>query len=296
MIKSEPITVPDTEAQTLGTVSDQIKPTKTKSIKKIELCRELNYILKSILGDEIRDMYFDNSEDEKKFISDYGLIKIKEKSDGSVPSDDEIDDDLVSMQDSRFQDLIIRDLFIWSILRNHIDMAKVFLARMKYRICGALIAKAILKEFYRKSNRRDHKKEYKTSADYFENYAIECVKCCDKMDEEQTDELVLQGIDFFGGITCLQVRIAHKLTIMQSVFAYFVQIAATANAKKFISTPGCVNAMKQVWYERMCIRTEGDSLLHYIRYFISLFSLGFLAPMIINFREKKVITETIFIY
>lgn len=135
---------------------------------------------------------------------------------------------------------ITRDLFIWSILQNQIDMAKVFLARMNYRICASLIATKIFRKFHEKANRMDHKIEYATHAEYFENYAIECVKCCDKEDEEQTDEFVLQRIDSFGGVTCLQVCISHVGYSCQKVmWRIFIDGCHCGGKEVYIDTRLC---------------------------------------------------------
>ena len=46
----------------------------------------------------------------------------------------------------------LRDLFVWAILMNYIDMAKVCLSHMKYRICPALLATKILKQYHHKAS------------------------------------------------------------------------------------------------------------------------------------------------
>lgn len=171
----------------------------------------MNTVLRRLLDEQIEDIYFDSVEEMETFNKYYALVKPNKDSPKTGSNHDESANDPIISRKIRHHDLIIRDLFIWSILRNYIDMAKVFLAHMKYRICGALVATKILREFQAETSRMDKQKELKENAQYFENYAIECVQCCDKMDEEQTDELVLQGIDLFGGMTCLQV-----LTLIQT--------------------------------------------------------------------------------
>jgi hypothetical protein len=101
-----------------------------------------------------------------------------------------------------------RDLFIWAILINYIDMAKVLLANMNHRICAALIARKILMSYRDKYAIYDDKKAaYTQSMDYFEDYAIDCLTCCYKNNPNQACELVLRECGMFGNVTCLQVSI-----------------------------------------------------------------------------------------
>ena len=99
----------------------------------------------------------------------------------------------------------MRDLFLWSILMNHIDMAKVLLSHIKYRICAALIATKILKKYHNKSVHGDLKDNYMKSIDYFQQYAIECINQCEKNDADQACQIILQRIELYGNVTCLQV-------------------------------------------------------------------------------------------
>ncbi|CAF1563014.1 unnamed protein product, partial [Adineta steineri] len=73
------------------------------------------------------------------------------------------------------KDYIIRDLFLWSIAMNYMELAKVFLAHMKDRICGALIATEILSHLRDKSSDAvygDIKVDLTRWIKYFEQYAL----------------------------------------------------------------------------------------------------------------------------
>jgi len=102
-------------------------------------------------------------------------------------------------------DYIMRDLFLWAILMNSVDMAKVLLSHMKYRICPALIATKIFKQYYRKTPYGDLKISYDKSAKYFEQYAINCLNKCEKKDEAKACEIILQRNELYGYVTSLQV-------------------------------------------------------------------------------------------
>ena len=51
------------------------------------------------------------------------------------------------------------------------------------------------------------------SAQYFEQYAIDCVNQCEMHDGNMACEIVLQQIDLFGYVTCLQVRLFAFLSL-----------------------------------------------------------------------------------
>jgi hypothetical protein len=103
------------------------------------------------------------------------------------------------------QDYIMRDLFIWSILMNHPEMALVFLSHMKYRICPALIATKIFKRYYEKATYGVLKDGYQESAAYFEQYAVDCINKCADHNVELACKIILQQNEIYGYVSCLQV-------------------------------------------------------------------------------------------
>ncbi len=145
-------------------------------------------------------LYFYSYADEYQDRRDNGLItKSIEK--GSNKSGEL--QKVVSLTSAH--DYIMRDLFLWAILMNRVDMAKVLLSHMKYRICPALIATKIFKQYYRKAPYGDLQKSYKESATYFEQYAIDCLNKCDDNDGAKSCEIILQRNELYGYVTCLQV-------------------------------------------------------------------------------------------
>jgi hypothetical protein len=103
------------------------------------------------------------------------------------------------------QDYIMRDLFIWAVLMNYTHMAKVFLLHMKYRICPALIASKILRQYHHEAPYGELKDNYKKKAKYFEDYAITCLDICDDHDVNKSCEIILQQNKLYGYISCFQV-------------------------------------------------------------------------------------------
>ena len=102
-------------------------------------------------------------------------------------------------------DYIMRDLFLWSVLTNRVDMAKVFLSYMKYRICPSLIATTIFKKYAQKASHGELKDSYTKSVQYFEQYAINCLDKANDHDAAKACEIVLQQNELYGFVTCLQV-------------------------------------------------------------------------------------------
>jgi hypothetical protein len=103
------------------------------------------------------------------------------------------------------QDYIMRDLFIWSILMNHPEMAIVFLSHMKYRICPALIATKVYKQYHHAETYGESREDYDKKKKYFEKYAIDCISKCDANDADQACEIILQQNNLYGYVSCLQV-------------------------------------------------------------------------------------------
>jgi hypothetical protein len=63
-----------------------------------------------------------------------------------------------------------------------------------------------------------------------------------------------------------------------------LKVAADANDKLFIATPCCVQAMNNVWYDK--IRPE-KSLTNILAILISFFTFGLLAPILVTFRTSE---------
>jgi hypothetical protein len=158
------------------------------------------------MGDYMYELYFDTSEKETDYRVKNGLIKDPEQQKQNKYKDFESTSSLTDEENIVTQDdYIMRDLFLWSVLMNYPDMAQVFLSHMKYRICPALIATKIFKQYHKQAVYGELKDSYKTSAEYFEQYAIDCLENCDDNDADKACQIVLQQNELYGYVTCLQV-------------------------------------------------------------------------------------------
>ena len=161
---------------------------ETKVISNVgDLIREFH----CIIGDHMDKLYLYSDDEEKANM----------KLHATKQAGDDVEKQPLICKD----DLIMRDLFSWAILHNRIDMAKVFLAHIKHRICAPLIATDVLKNYYLRAGHGDLKDGYIKNTEYFEQYAIDCINQCEKNGANMACEIVLQQIDLFGHATCLQV-------------------------------------------------------------------------------------------
>ena len=171
--------------------------------KTITTVADLNIIFRELIGDFMHKLYYDSAKDEYIDREHDGLIlKSNKKHTGSSH---DAENPLTQFNEELARDYIMRDLFLWAILMNYIDMAKVLLSFMKYRICPALIASKILKAYEAQTAASDKQDQYKTDATYFEQYAIDCVDYCDDIDVDKTFEIILQRNEVYGYVTCAQV-------------------------------------------------------------------------------------------
>jgi len=148
-------------------------------------------------------LYFNSNEEENEYQTLWGL---RDNNTKSNQVDVESRYQLIDKENKeKAHDYIMRDLFLWAVLMNRTDMAKVFLSYMKYRICASLIATKILKEYYNVAPHGELKDNYRKNANYFQDYAIACVGQCEKNDTDQSREIILQRMELYGNVTCLQV-------------------------------------------------------------------------------------------
>ncbi|CAF4598817.1 unnamed protein product, partial [Rotaria sp. Silwood2] len=156
---------------------------------------------------------------------------------------------------------IYRDLFLWCVLTYRLEMAKIFLGQMKTRICSALIASKILKSLAAYAPDQVAKEILFSKATDFETYAIEFVRCSYFYDKYQTCELIMRRVDLYGGITCLQMAI-------------------TADDKKFIHEDACQALLTNIWYDKV------DPVREQTRLLINMLTFG-ISQLLISIYEKR---------
>ncbi|CAF4466447.1 unnamed protein product, partial [Didymodactylos carnosus] len=197
-----------------------------------------------------------------------------------LPYDDEypLDNDKDVLENSQntteILEYVYRDLFLWAILTNRVEIAKVIVSHMQNRICASLIASKVFKTFYSiYAADNDSKETVKQLADNFESYACECLKCCYNYDEEKACEIAIRRIKLFGGVSC-------------------IQIAVDADNKEFVGQPCCDQLLTNIWYDKINpIQTQMKKKLSVL---FNILTFGLFAHFIVNFRvERMVKNQTI---
>lgn len=182
-----------------GYVPSEQKPINTTDV--------LNETLRNLIGSYMHKLYFDSFVKEEADRNESGLNKkaIVQNRNNLQEQEHIISSGKKQKRYQMAHDYIMRDLFLWSILTNRVNTAKVFLSCMKYRICPALIATKVFKQYHKKAPHGELQDSYGESAEYFEQYAINCLDKCDDYDAERACKIVLQRNELYGYVTCLQV-------------------------------------------------------------------------------------------
>ncbi|CAF3990732.1 unnamed protein product [Rotaria sordida] len=240
--------------------------------KKFSSAQDLDLILKKLVGDYFKSIYTRSAANfwEQLQICCRCLVGARVADSRTViyrdynSDDSEVPDPEEAQKEVR--ELVLRDLFLWCILTNRIDMSKVILSHMQTRICAALIASKILKSYEGYAYDNESKEFFHSHAEQFEIYANEFLKHCYSYDEEKACEIAIRRINIFGGVSCLQV-------------------AVDADDKCFVGQPCCDQLLNNIWYDK--IEPAQFTLLQRIGLLLGIFTFGLLAPFFVSFRKYK---------
>ena len=248
-----------------------MKETNEHNRKVICSTDDLNVLFRILVGGYMKSLYYDTQIEEQD-----DRMGVKRFTNIIFPMEDVEQGQLIS-SDAVYKELakncIMRDLFLWAIVMNYMDLAKVFIAHMKDRICAALIATEILshlRDTAADAVYGDKKADLTRWINYFEQYAIDCLDLCFKNDPNMARILTIQRVEMFGDVTCLQV-------------------ADDAHSKRFASHPCCRQAENSIWYDKL--HSDQFQLRYYIGQLIGSWSLGLLAPFFTRFRTVNQVRE-----
>lgn len=160
----------------------------------------------------------------------------------------------------------LRDLFLWAVFLDMPEMAKVLLLHIQPRICAALIASAIYKNYAYRSTTVHLKEKYKLQSLEFETYAARCIDKCYGYNEALACELLLREIPLFGRVTCMQVAIAGE-------------------SSKLLETACFDQTLNQVWFNKLALITHRASA-QWFR-LLAVLTLGLLAPVFLTYRDVE---------
>ncbi|CAF1459500.1 unnamed protein product, partial [Rotaria sordida] len=185
-----------------------------------------NYILRHNFNDPLQSIYKDIIQ---PLIGTFFEVDAVFDSDGiSYNHDQHIDNNIQSEATTCFhanQMDIDKELFLWSVLTSKHELALLFWARGKNKICAALIAMLLNK---RKAQKEKHLR-YNEWADQFENLAVEILEKFYRIHPSQCAKAIIREIPQFGNVTWLH-------------------LAVMAEAKLFIAQRAVQNVLNSIWY------------------------------------------------
>ncbi|XP_061181480.1 transient receptor potential cation channel subfamily M member 2-like [Saccostrea echinata] len=120
------------------------------------------------------------------------------------------------------------DLFLWSVLMNRQDMAKLFWRQGKDATAYALLAFGILNAIATKTDDTELRNSLIRNAEEFGDLAMGVLNECFEADEKKTNFLLIRRHEQFDGANCLK-------------------IAVKSDNKQFISHPACQDFFRNVW-------------------------------------------------
>ncbi|KAL9966190.1 hypothetical protein ACROYT_G024228 [Oculina patagonica] len=134
-----------------------------------------------------------------------------------------------------------RDVFIWAVLSNRQDMAKLVWSMGKEQIASALMATRMLKSMAGKARADDTitdiSNELLDHANDFEQHAIGVLQECYEENETLSQTLLVKELDNFGHLTALD-------------------LAVMAEDQDFIAQTSCQVLLTRLWMGTMAMNTQ----------------------------------------
>ncbi|XP_033748450.1 transient receptor potential cation channel subfamily M member-like 2 [Pecten maximus] len=96
-------------------------------------------------------------------------------------------------------------LFIWCVLTNRQEMAKLFWKYGKDHIAAALVAHGLLKQMSILIGDKESEKILKQNSDEFCQLAVNILNKCQEKDEKKATDLLTQRMEEWGHTTCEQI-------------------------------------------------------------------------------------------
>ncbi|KAL8572120.1 hypothetical protein ACOMHN_052917 [Nucella lapillus] len=125
-----------------------------------------------------------------------------------------------------------QDLFLWAVLMNQNDMARLFWTKGSEPTAAALVASSLLKAMMERTTDAVVLQQLQENADKFENLAIGVINKCYSHHEQKAQDLLIREMSNWGKATC-------------------VLIAVQADNKRFISQTACQSLLNSIWMGKM---------------------------------------------
>jgi len=141
------------------------------------------------------------------------------------------------------------ELFIFCVLLERFEMAKIFWQAGDNPICASLAASKLLKAYAERSVFENH--EYYKKANEYEFLACDLLKICFEQQNGQIiNKLLTNKVKVFGEISSLNM-------------------ALSANAEDFILNAGCQSLFSSLWYAQIDMdNTYYEVCFHFYLFFI----------------------------
>ncbi|XP_076456247.1 transient receptor potential cation channel subfamily M member-like 2 isoform X2 [Babylonia areolata] len=125
-----------------------------------------------------------------------------------------------------------QDLFLWAVLMNQQDLAKLFWREGNESTAAALVANSLLKAMKNYTKDADIMHRLQKNADEFEDLGIGVINSCYSHDEQKAQDVLVRELNNWGKATC-------------------VLIAVQADNKRFISQTACQTLLNSIWMGKM---------------------------------------------
>ncbi|XP_078332506.1 transient receptor potential cation channel subfamily M member-like 2 isoform X3 [Crassostrea virginica] len=135
-----------------------------------------------------------------------------------------------------------QELFLWAVLLNRQEMAKILWKGGKDATAAALVASGMLNSLSRQTDDTELAKKLKANSQEFSNLAIAVLNECYDLEERKAQSLLIRELEHWGAATC-------------------VLLAVESNNKKFISQTACQTLLNNVWMGHLSLDNEMLQLL-----------------------------------
>ncbi|XP_011674872.2 transient receptor potential cation channel subfamily M member 2 [Strongylocentrotus purpuratus] len=222
----------------------------------IRLFLDINVKLEDYLhAGELRRLYNEVSEDTLLY-----KLLLKQRGQNKVPVDlPDVGTVIKSLTTHSYEPLYLsdsqpilnpcRELFLWAVLQDRQETARLFWDEGKAWIGGALVASKIMRamqkletEPQRLANLEEHQREY-------EKLAVGVLDHCYREDRRRTSLLLIREMPEWGNVSCLC-------------------LGAAAHDKQFIAHPAVQNVLNDLWSGRISRQNS-----HWQSFFATFFPL-----------------------
>ncbi|KAK3607930.1 hypothetical protein CHS0354_006523 [Potamilus streckersoni] len=209
------------------------KDVSSKEMKKEFKLKDVMHLVQHLLGDKYL-MHYEGKKNKK--VGD----EPKKESDFEITS---------------------LDLFLWSVLNNKQDVAKLLWYHVEDKMAAALVAHALLSAMSCKIEDRELCAEIEENGSEFMTLAIQVAQECHEEDEKKTQDMLIRRMKQWGNTTC-------------------IEIAVNAHDKGFISQQVCLDLFDKIWMGGLRQKNR-------IKILLACMAFPPLIPLLAHFEEKE---------